>query len=113
VSDVDEVRALPYRLAAFTPQAADTSRALKRFLHRTVYVSPPLTEDRGRSMSMVAELFQFFCEHPDRLPPPYDEQARCEPVHRVTCDYIAGMTDAFFGRTFETMISPTVTLPRS
>src|SRR5580698_8678214 len=59
VSDVDEVRALPYRLAAFTPQAADTSRALKRFLHRTVYVSPPLTEDRGRSMSMVAELFQF------------------------------------------------------
>jgi dGTPase len=113
VSDVDEVRALPYRLAAFTPQAADTSRALKRFLHRTVYVSPPLTEDRGRSMSMVAELFQFFCEHPDRLPPPYDEQARSEPVHRVTCDYIAGMTDAFFGRTFEAMISPVVTLPRS
>ena len=25
---------------------------------------------------MVAELFQFFCHHPDRLPQPYDEQAR-------------------------------------
>jgi dGTPase len=112
VNDVEEVRAFPSRLAAFTPRAADTSRALKRFLYRTVYVSPPLTEDRGRSMSLVAELFQFFCQHPDRLPAPYDEQARCEPVHRVTCDYIAGMTDAFFGRTFEAMIGPAVILPR-
>ena len=104
VGDAEEVRAVPYRLAAFAPQAAETSRALKQFLYRTVYVSPPLTEDRQRSMSMVAELFQFFCRHPDRLPESYGEQARHEPVHRVVCGYLAGMTDAFFGRTFETMI---------
>jgi dGTPase len=110
--DADEVRAVPFRLAAFTSRAADTSRALKQFLYRTVYVSPPLTEDRRRSMSLVAELFQFFCLHPDRLPQPYDEQARNEPAHRVACDYIAGMTDAFFGRTFEAMIGTAVILPR-
>jgi dGTPase len=101
--DAEEVRAVPHRLAAFTPQASETSHALKQFLHRTVYVSPPLTEDRKRSMSMVAELFEFFCRHPDRLPESYGEQARHEPVHRVVCGYLAGMTDAFFGRTFETM----------
>lgn len=110
--DAEEVRAVPYRLAAFNPQAGETSRALKTFLYRTVYFSPPLTEDRGRSMSMVAELFQFFCRHPDRLPQPYDEQAHTEPAHRVICDYIAGMTDAFFVRTFETMIDHPVTPPR-
>jgi len=113
VQDADEVRAFPHRLVSYTPQSADTSHALKQFLHRAVYVSPPLTADRGRSMSMVAELFQFFCEHPTSLPEPYDEQARNEPVHRVICDYIAGMTDAFFGRTFETMIGASITLPRS
>ncbi len=64
VSDVEDVRAVPYRLAAFTSQTAETSRALKQFLYRTVYVSDPLTEDRKRSMSMVAELFQFFCRYP-------------------------------------------------
>jgi len=111
--DAEEVRAVPYRLAAFAPQAADTSRALKQFLYRTVYVSPPLTEDRRRSMSMVAELFQFFCQHPDRLPESYVEQAQHEPVHRVVCGYLAGMTDAFFGRVFEAMIGPAVSLPRS
>ena len=103
VADAGEVREVPYRLAAFTPQAAETSRALKQFLYRTVYVSSPLIEDRRRSISMVAELFQFFCQHPDRLPESYGEQTRREPVHRVACDYIAGMTDVFFGRTFEAM----------
>jgi dGTPase len=116
--DAAEVRAVPYRLAAFTLPAADTSRALKQFLYRTVYVSPPLTEDRRRSMSMVAELFQFFCGRLDRLPESYREKARDEPAHRVVCDYIAGMTDAFFVRTYratvgEETISEAVILPRS
>jgi dGTPase len=104
VDNTEEVRAAPSRLAAFSPQAAEASRALKQFLYRTVYVSPPLIEDRTRSMSMVAELFRFFCDHPDRLPESYGERASHEPVHRVVCDYLAGMTDAFFGRTFEAMI---------
>jgi dGTPase len=107
-----DVRIVPHRLAAFTPDAAETSRALKQFLYRTVYFSPVLTEDRGRSMSMVGDLFQFFCQHPDRLPESYGEQARHEEIHRVVCGYIAGMTDAFFLRTFETMIGRPVILPR-
>jgi dGTPase len=113
VQDVQEVRAVPHRLAAFAPAAAETSRALKQFLYRSVYASPQLTEDRGRSMSTVAELFQFFCLHPDRLPQHYEERVHSEPVHRVVCDYIAGMTDVFFGRTFEAMIGGPVILPRS
>jgi dGTPase len=104
VRDAGEVRAAPRRLAAFTPHAAGTSRALKQFLYGTVYFSPALTEDRGRSMSMVAELFQFFCKHPERLPESYGELARRQPAHRVVCDYIAGMTDAFFMRTFEATV---------
>jgi len=96
VGNADEVREVSYRLAAFTPQAAETSRALKQFLYRTVYVSGPLSDDRTRSMSMVAELFQFFCRHPERLPEAYGEEAHRRPVHHVVCDYLAGMTDRYF-----------------
>jgi len=110
--DFEEVRHLPRRLAAFNPEAAQTSKALKQFLYRAVYVSPPLVVDRGHSMAMVGELFQFFYEHPDRLPEPHNQQAQIEPAHRVICDYIAGMTDGFFGRTFEAMIGTPVTLRR-
>jgi len=109
VADADEVRAFPRRLAAFTPEAAETSRALKQFLYAKVYASAALGEDRRRSMTMIGELFRFFLDHPGRLPPPYCQQALAEPAHRVVCDYIAGMTDAFFRRTYEQTMGPAAT----
>ena len=57
-------------------------------------------------------IFGVHLDRRDKLPPPYSEQARSEPVHRVVCDYIAGMTDAFLRRTYEHMIGPGATLRR-
>lgn len=107
---VDEVRQFPHRLAAFTTAAGAASRELKSFLHRHVYSSPALDEDRRRSTVMMAELFEFYLEHGDRLPEPYRAMLDIEPAHRVVCDYIAGMTDSFFRRTHEFMRA--ATLPR-
>lgn len=104
VESVEDVRAFPGRLAAFTPDAAETSRELKRFLYRKVYSSVALEGDRQRSMALIGELFQFFLDHPGRLPPQYWEPRLGEHLHRVVCDYIAGMTDVFFRRTYEQMI---------
>lgn len=104
VQDHQAVRQYPKRLAAFTPQPAATAADLKRFLHRHVYSSADLGAERNRSTSMIAELFSFFLENPDRLPEPYSELAAVQPTHRVVCDYIAGMTDAFFLRTYHTMV---------
>ena len=59
-------------------------------------------------MCMIAELFQFFLDHPDRLPEPYSRQALDEPAHHVVCDYIAGMTDVFFRRTYEQTVGRAV-----
>ncbi|HYW47312.1 MAG TPA: dNTP triphosphohydrolase [Bryobacteraceae bacterium] len=108
VADCDEVRALPARLAVFTPGAAAASLALKRFLHAKVYDSPALGEGRRRSMDMIARLFELFVADPRRLPQPYCIQALSEPPHRVVCDYIAGMTDAYFRRTYAQMIGPPI-----
>jgi dGTPase len=104
VSDCDAVRRWPARLAVFTPVTAAASRQLKSLLYRRVYASPALADDRQRSMERIGRLFRFYVDRPDRLPQPYCEQARTEPVHRVVCDYIAGMTDVFFSRTYEQMI---------
>jgi dGTPase len=102
VAGAEEVRACPRRIAAFTETTAAASRDLKRFLHAKVYSTPALGEGRQRSMAMIAALFRFFLDHPDRLPHPYSDRAAAEPPHRVICDYIAGMTDAFCQRTFVT-----------
>ncbi len=101
VSTPEDVRESPGRIAQFTAEAADTSRALKRFLYSRVYSAPELGGGRQQSMAMIEALFEFFLRRPDRLPEPYSERIESEPAHRVICDYIAGMTDAFFRRTFE------------
>ena len=54
---------------------------------------------------MIARLFQFYLDHPDRMPAPYSGQVRRVPVHRVVCDYIAGMTDPFFERTYQRLVT--------
>jgi len=107
VEDVEAVRHLPGRLAAFTPEAQKASRDLKRFLHAKVYTASSLCEDRMRSMQRIRELFGFFLDHPDRLPEAYRARAEEEPLHRVICDYIAGMTDNFFQRVYSLMESST------
>jgi dGTPase len=105
VHSTDDVRECPHRLVAATNGAALASRELKSFLHRHVYSSPALEADRRSSIAMMAELFEFFLKHPDRLPEPYCETAAIEAPHRVVCDYIAGMTDGFFRRTYDQMLS--------
>ena len=94
------MREYPGRLAAFTPEARAASGDLKRFLFAKVYESSGLGGDRERSMTAIAELFRYFLADPGRLPEGYAEQAKEELPHRVVCDYIAGMTDAFFNRTY-------------
>jgi dGTPase len=112
VKDIEEVRRYSGRLVRFTPETQATTAALKEFLWRNVYFSGVLLEERRRTTAMLAELFQFFLSHPDRLPSPYCEQAACEHPHRVVCDYIAGMTDGFFHRTYESIAELSGAQPR-
>ena len=55
-------------------------------------------------MAMIADLFRFFLDSPGSLPEPYAQQTLEHPAHRVVCDYIAGMTDGFFHRTYEQVL---------
>jgi dGTPase len=96
VANLDEIRSSPCRLATFTATALETNAALKRFLRRKVYLSDLLGRERAHSAKMISELFQFFLDHPDRLPENYAQSM--EPPHRIVCDYIAGMTDGYFRR---------------
>jgi dGTPase len=96
--DVDAIRRLPRRLAAFSPEIAAKNAELKRFLNAHLYSHPAISEDRDRSVASLDALFLFFLHQPVRMPKQYAELAEIEPRHRVICDYIAGMTDHFLLR---------------
>jgi dGTPase len=104
IETVEDVRRLPRRLAEFSPEVTQQNASLKRFLYDHLYSRPAIAEDRDRSVAALDALFQFFMEHPDRMPPYYAKQAETEPRHRVVCDYIAGMTDHFLLRQCEELL---------
>ncbi len=100
VKEVEDVRRCPRRLACLTPSAAITSSGLREFLRQHVYFAEGLLEERRRAAARLGELFEFFMRRPDRLPPAHRPSAEGGALHRVVCDYIAGMTDGFVLRTY-------------
>jgi dGTPase len=98
LGSVEEVRAYSRRLAVLTEETREAGRQLKEFLYARVYTAPPLAEEKERSAEKLADLFRFYLRSPDQLPPAYRARAETEPLHRVVCDYIAGMTDNYLLR---------------
>ena len=95
IQTVDDVRAYPQRLAAFSAEVEAERKQNKDFLYENLYFSPSLADEKDDAERVVSELFAFWMGRPDALPHQYQEKAESEGLPRVICDYIAGMTDPF------------------
>jgi dGTPase len=95
VKSVEEVRRYPHRLIAFSPQVDEERSQIKEYLYANVYYSPAQQRDKQQAEKVIAEMFAFFMRFPRELPTSYQEKTRSEPLHRIVCDYVAGMTDSY------------------
>lgn len=95
VETVDEVRQHSTRIVRHTSTSANTSAALKSFLHARVYHTEILKEERRQSTDAIEQLFEYFLAQPEQLP---DGEG---PVERRISDYIASMTDGYFRRVYQ------------
>jgi dGTPase len=98
VETLDDVRSLDYRLASFTPEARDISLALKKLLVSRVYAQANLREERSAAVQKMRQVFEFLLDHPELIPASQREACPEARVHRLVCDYVAGMTDAYLLR---------------
>jgi dGTPase len=105
VQTVDDVRNLTHRVATMLPEAAAVSSQVKALLVRKVYSYPDVADIRSQAVVKIGELFDYLMEHPQQVSPGYRECLAFSPAHRVVCDYLAGMTDGFFLRTYNALIS--------
>jgi dGTPase len=95
VTSLADVRGNTERLAAFSAEVDGERRQAKEFLYANLYYSPDLKSDKLKAEDIVGELFEFWMQHPEELPVSYQSKAESEPLARIVCDYIAGMTDNF------------------
>ena len=98
---LEMVRAWPKRLVALSPQIESERRQTKEFLYRNLYYSPALQPEKQDAEQIITELFDLWMKQPEKLPASYQEKADSEPLPRIVCDYIAGMTDTYIHEQYE------------
>src|SRR6202051_4227557 len=101
IHSLDDIRRNPERIAAFSAGVEEQRRQLKEFLYENLYYSPALAAEKEDAERITAQLFAHWMEEPDDLPRNYREKSAHEPLPRVICDYIAGMTDPFIYLQYE------------
>jgi dGTPase len=95
VQTSEDVRRLGKRLACFGPKVEEERAECKQFLYDYLYLSAALAPEKQQAEQIVRELFEYWTACPGALPGSYQEKAAQEPLERVVCDYIAGMTDNY------------------
>ena len=101
IISLDDIRGCPRRLAGLSPGIEAERRQTKEFLHRNSYFSPALEPEKEAAERIITDLFELWMAHPEKLPGNYREKAQSEPLARVVCDYIAGMTDPYIYEQYE------------
>ncbi|MDH3513829.1 MAG: deoxyguanosinetriphosphate triphosphohydrolase [Gammaproteobacteria bacterium] len=99
IKTIEDARRHSEALIAYTPEVAEQSRELKRFLRQNLYAHEQVTRIMGEAVKVVHELFESFMRTPASLPPQYREKLReqneTREQARIVADYIAGMTDRY------------------
>jgi len=98
---LDEVRAFPNRLVSLSAEAESERRQTKQFLYDNLYSCSSLEPEKEAAERIIADLFELWMRHPEKLPASYQEKAEAEPLARIICDYIAGMTDPYIYEQYE------------
>jgi dGTPase len=101
IGSVEDVRRHPRRLLSFSAEVEKERGTTKEFLYAKLYFSATLQPEKEDAERVIRDLFGFWMAHPDSLPAAYQEKARREPLARVVCDYIAGMTDNYIYEQYE------------
>ncbi|HET7291770.1 MAG TPA: deoxyguanosinetriphosphate triphosphohydrolase [Vicinamibacteria bacterium] len=95
VASVDDVRRAGRRLVGYSSAMAERVRELKDFLLRNMYRHYRVVRMGDKAGRILRDLFHSYVSEPLQLPPRYQERIAADGLHRVVCDYIAGMTDRF------------------
>jgi dGTPase len=95
IKTLEDVRVHPGRLVRLSVEVEEERRQAKEFLYSTMYNSATLAPEKIEAERVISELFEFWMAKPENLPSNYRDKSKHDPLPRVVCDYIAGMTDNY------------------
>ncbi len=105
---VDELQSLPHTVIGFSDEMAVKVRELKDFLYQNMYRHYRVVRMAQKAERFITELFNAYMAEPDQLPDSVKQRLEesDEPLARVVCDYIAGMTDRYALQEYTKLYDP-------
>jgi len=98
IASATDVRDAGRTLVGFSPTFRPDVAALQQMLRDRVYHHPDSRRHGQEGRQAITDLFRHFVGRPEDLPPRYARRIDKDGLHRVVCDYLAGMTDRFCRR---------------
>lgn len=106
IASVEDVRCCPQRLVTFSPTLEEQNRMLKHFLYEHLYKHYRVIRMAEKAQRILQALFESYIRNPQQLPPHIAQHLEHEELHRVVCDYLAGMTDRFALDEYKKLFDP-------
>lgn len=72
-----------------------TTNDLRKFMFENIYIGSEAKKEESKVKYIIKELYMHFINNPDDIPEEMKVKLPKEDIHRVVCDYIAGMTDRY------------------
>tara|TARA_R110000782_G_scaffold167129_6_gene259203 strand:+ start:4975 stop:6039 length:1065 start_codon:yes stop_codon:yes gene_type:complete len=106
VENVADVRAAGRALVAFSADVGRQERELKRFMYANLYLHESQLAEAQRARRIVSGLYTVYRDKPELMGGEWSGAVNMnEPQRsRHIADYIAGMTDRFAERQYETLL---------
>lgn len=103
IDSPDAAREARQKTVAFSSVVDGGFRELQRFLLERVYLHPKNVKGGETAQGIIRELFGEFIQNPKHLPLRYRKRINddlptdpdASSLHRVVCDYVAGMTNRY------------------
>jgi len=103
---LDDLRRVNRPVVHFNDGITGRNLVLKRFLFQNLYRHYKVEKMRVKAEIFITRLFETYLRYPNLLPPKYHIRLERFGLHRVVCDYIAGMTDRFALDEYKRLFEP-------
>jgi len=108
VDSVLALQSLPYNVVAPSEKMQQRNRQLKDFLFANLYRHHRVVRMQVKAERIIRDLFHAYLEEPDILPDHIKARVDGEPLERIVCDYLAGMTDRFATEEYRKLFDPII-----
>lgn len=106
IKNVSDVKKYPKKLISFSQSIQEKRVHLRDFLRNYLYRNFRVIRMSDKARRFIEKLFDVYLKQPEQLPPIDHEKIKKYGLHRVICDYIAGMTDRYALDEYKKLFEP-------